>query len=106
MHEDGSRPCSTRPACSFRAHRIRWRGTCVTVTMEGRRPLLAEVQALLDQAVAPAPRRTVAGLDSARIQMLLAVLQRRAGLNVGKLDCYVSTVGGAKISEPAADWRA
>ena len=78
-------------------------GTCVTVTMEGRRPLLAEVQALLDQAVAPAPRRTVSGLDSARIQMLLAVLQRRAGLNVGKLDCYVSTVGGAKIAEPAAD---
>ena len=78
-------------------------GTCVTVTMEGRRPLLAEVQALLDQAVAPAPRRTVSGLDSARIQMLLAVLQRRAGLNVGKLDCYVSTVGGAKITEPAAD---
>lgn len=78
-------------------------GTCVTVTLEGRRPLLAEVQALLDQAVAPAPRRTVSGLESARIHMLLAVLQRRAGLNVGKLDCYVSTVGGAKIAEPAAD---
>jgi len=58
---------------------------------------------LLREAVAPAPRRTVSGLDSARIQMLLAVLQRRAGLNVGKLDCYVSTVGGAKIAEPAAD---
>ena len=103
MHEDGIAPVLD-PSGMFVSrtpHPVA--GTCVTVTMEGRRPLLAEVQALLDQAVAPAPRRTVAGLDSARIQMLLAVLQRRAGLNVGKLDCYVSTVGGAKISEPAAD---
>ena len=103
MHEDGIAPVLD-PSGMFVSrtpHPVA--GTCVTVTMEGRRPLLAEVQALLDQAVAPALRRTVAGLDSARIQMLLAVLQRRAGLNVGKLDCYVSTVGGAKISEPAAD---
>lgn len=78
-------------------------GTCLTVTMEGRRPLLAEVQALLDQSATPQPRRATSGLDSSRISMLLAVLQKRAGFNVGKLDCYISTVGGAKISEPSAD---
>ena len=103
MHEDGIAPVLDPSGMFVSSTPHPAAGTCVTVTMEGRRPLLAEVQALLDQAVAPAPRRTVSGLDSARIQMLLAVLQRRAGLNVGKLDCYVSTVGGAKIAEPAAD---
>ncbi|MCT1367666.1 DNA repair protein RadA [Rothia sp. p3-SID1597] len=78
-------------------------GTCLTVTMEGRRPLLAEVQALLDESSTAQPRRATAGLDSARTAMLLAVLQRRAGFNVGKLDCYLSTVGGVRLTEPAAD---
>src|SRR5699024_8767753 len=54
-------------------------GTCLTITMEGRRPLLAEVQALLDESATAQPRRATAGLDSARTAMLLAVLQRRAG---------------------------
>ena len=103
MHEDGIAPVLDPSGMFVSSTPHPVAGTCVTVTMEGRRPLLAEVQALLDQAVAPAPRRTVSGLDSARIQMLLAVLQRRAGLNVGKLDCYVSTVGGAKYVVPAAD---
>ncbi|MCP3426145.1 DNA repair protein RadA [Rothia sp. AR01] len=78
-------------------------GTCLTITMEGRRPLLAEVQALLDESSTAQPRRATAGLDSQRTAMLLAVLQRRAGFNVGKLDCYLSTVGGVRLSEPAAD---
>lgn len=78
-------------------------GTCLTVTMEGRRPLLAEVQALLDESSTAQPRRATAGLDAARTAMLLAVLQRRAGFNVGKLDCYLSTVGGVRLAEPAAD---
>ncbi|MDO4898164.1 MAG: DNA repair protein RadA [Rothia sp. (in: high G+C Gram-positive bacteria)] len=103
MHEDGIAPV-TDPSGLFVSrtpHPVA--GTCVTVTMEGRRPLLAEVQALLDQSATPQPRRATSGLDSARISMLLAVLQKRAGFNVGKLDCYISTVGGAKISEPSAD---
>ncbi len=78
-------------------------GTCITVTMEGRRPLLAEVQALLTPAVGSAPRRTVSGLDSTRIGMLLAVLQQRAGLRLDADDSYVATVGGARLSEPAMD---
>lgn len=106
MHEDGIAPV-TDPSGLFVSRTPRpVAGTCVTVTMEGRRPLLAEIQALLDQSATPQPRRATSGLDNARISMLLAVLQKRAGFNVGKLDCYISTVGGAKISEPAADLAA
>lgn len=78
-------------------------GTCLTVTMEGRRPLLAEVQALLDQSSTAQPRRATSGLDSSRVAMLLAVLQRRAGVGLASMDAYVSTVGGVRLSEPAAD---
>lgn len=78
-------------------------GTCLTVTLEGRRPLLAEVQALLDRSSTAQPRRATAGLDSQRVAMLLAVLQRRAGVNLAGLDCYVSTVGGVKLTEPSTD---
>lgn len=78
-------------------------GSCVTVTMEGRRPLLAEVQALVAPSGAPAPRRAVSGLDSSRVAMALAVVQRRAGLALHAWEVYVSTVGGVRTSEPAAD---
>lgn len=78
-------------------------GTCVTVTMEGKRPLIAEIQALVVKTSAPQPRRVTNGLDSSRVNMLLAVLERRAGLRLGEYDVYVSTVGGVKITEPAAD---
>jgi len=78
-------------------------GTCVTVTMEGKRPLIVEIQALVVKSGAPQPRRVTNGLDSSRINMLLAVLERRAGLRLGEHDVYVSTVGGVKITEPAAD---
>lgn len=78
-------------------------GTCISVTMEGRRPLLAEVQSLLAPSVGSQPRRTVSGLDSARVGMLLAVLQQRAGVRLDADDSYVATVGGAKLTEPAMD---
>ncbi len=78
-------------------------GTSITVTLEGRRPLVCEVQALLTATTAPAPRRTTSGLDSSRAAMILAVLERHAALRVGKSDCYASTVGGVRLSEPAAD---
>lgn len=78
-------------------------GTCVTVTVEGRRALIAEVQALVVKSSAPQPRRVTNGVDASRVAMLLAVLERRAGLRVGELDVYVSTVGGVKLTEPAAD---
>jgi len=78
-------------------------GTCVTVTVEGKRPLIAEVQALVVQSSTPQPRRVTNGVDSARVAMLLAVLERRAGLRLSDMDVYVSTVGGVKLTEPASD---
>ncbi len=79
-------------------------GTCVTVTLEGRRPLLAEIQAL----VAPAPnqnspRRTTSGLEGSRVALILAVLERKARLPLAARDVYVSTVGGARVSDPSTD---
>ncbi|YAL83754.1 DNA repair protein RadA [Dermacoccaceae bacterium W4C1] len=78
-------------------------GTCVTVTLEGRRPLVAEVQSLLAPSGGGSPRRTTSGLDSSRTAMILAVLDRRVGAKVRDQDCYVSTVGGVRLGEPAAD---
>ena len=78
-------------------------GTCVTVAVEGKRALIAEVQALVVKSSSPNPRRVTNGVDSSRVAMLLAVLERRAGLRVGEMDVYVSTVGGVKLTEPAAD---
>ncbi|CAN5901596.1 DNA repair protein RadA [soil metagenome] len=78
-------------------------GTCVTVTMEGRRPLLAEVQALVAPTQLPSPRRATSGLDSARVAMVLAVLHRRAGQRLQSADVYLATVGGARVVEPATD---
>jgi DNA repair protein RadA/Sms len=80
-------------------------GTAVTVTMEGRRPLLAEIQALVARASAQ-PRRVMNGVESSRIAMVLAVLEQRCGLRLNEHDVYVSTVGGAKVSDPAADLAA
>jgi DNA repair protein RadA/Sms len=78
-------------------------GTCVTVTMEGRRSLVAEVQALVMKSEQPNPRRATSGLDSARTAMLLAVLQRSARMDLYRQEVYASTVGGVRLSEPASD---
>ncbi|MEV7430025.1 MULTISPECIES: DNA repair protein RadA [unclassified Nocardioides] len=78
-------------------------GTCVAVTMEGRRPMLAEVQALATLSAQERPRRTTSGLDSSRLAMILAVLQQHVGLRLVTHDVFASTVGGARLHEPAAD---
>jgi DNA repair protein RadA/Sms len=78
-------------------------GTAITVSMEGKRPLLGEVQALVSSTSAPQPRRAVSGLDSARVAMVLAVLEKRGGLKLGDKDVYAATVGGMKITEPGID---
>jgi len=78
-------------------------GTCVTVTLEGRRPLVAEVQALIAPSNIPSPRRATHGLDASRVAMVMAVLERRARVPIGGSDAYVSTVGGVRLGEPAAD---
>ena len=81
-------------------------GTCLGVSLEGRRPLLTEVQALVVPSGAPAPRRVTHGIESGRVAMLLAVLQRKAGLKLHNREVYVSTVGGARVSDPATDLAA
>ena len=78
-------------------------GTCVTIAVEGRRALPVEVQALIVKSSAPMPRRVVNGVDSSRVAMLLAVLERRSNLALSDYDVYVSTVGGIRVTEPGAD---
>jgi DNA repair protein RadA/Sms len=78
-------------------------GTCTTIALEGRRALPVEIQALVVPSGAPQPRRVVNGVESSRVAMLLAVLERRAGIPLSSADVYVSTVGGIKIHEPGAD---
>jgi DNA repair protein RadA/Sms len=74
--------------------------------MEGRRPLLAEIQALVAKPSTTQPRRIMNGVESGRIAMVLAVLEQRCGLRLNDRDVYVSTVGGARVSDPAADLAA
>src|SRR6187551_1445242 len=73
-------------------------GTCVTVTLEGRRPLVTEVQALVTKSSLATPRRATSGLDSARVNMILAVLDKRANAPIGGSDAYLSTVGGVRLT--------
>lgn len=78
-------------------------GSCVVVTQEGTRPLLVEIQALVDTAHVPNPRRLALGLEQHRLAMLLAVLHRHAGIACFDQDVFLNAVGGVKIAEPAAD---
>jgi DNA repair protein RadA/Sms len=78
-------------------------GTCVTVTLEGRRPLVAEVQTLVCASTAELARRVTSGLDASRVGMVVAVLQSRASVSIGKQDVYAATVGGVRLTEPAVD---
>ncbi len=78
-------------------------GTAITVAMEGTRPIVAEVQALVDPTTPGSARRATSGLDSSRVAMVLAVLERRAGIGLKTHDTYTATVGGVKLTEPAAD---
>ncbi|HZJ04130.1 MAG TPA: DNA repair protein RadA [Nocardioidaceae bacterium] len=78
-------------------------GTCVSVTLEGRRPILAEVQALVTTSALERPRRTTSGVDGTRVAMTLAVLAQHARIRLHRYDVFLATVGGARIVEPAGD---
>ena len=78
-------------------------GTCVTVTLEGRRPLVCEVQALVAPSPLPQPRRATSGLDNSRVSMVMAVLERRGRVPLAKSDVFAATVGGVRLVDPAAD---
>ncbi|WP_130416431.1 DNA repair protein RadA [Xylanimonas ulmi] len=81
-------------------------GSCVTITLEGRRPLALEIQSLVAPSPLANPRRTTNGMDSSRLAQILAVLHRHASLRLADQDVYLSTVGGARAGEPAADLAA
>jgi DNA repair protein RadA/Sms len=94
----------TDPSGIFLADRVhRATGAAVTISMEGTRPLLVEVQALASATSYGTPTRTVTGVDHTRLLMLLAVLSKRAGLRLGQHDVYINVVGGIELSEPAVD---
>ncbi len=78
-------------------------GNCVTCVMEGSRPLMAEIQAIATKTGFGTPRRATSGVDLARINLLLAVLEKRAGFSMGNLDIYINVVGGLEIDETACD---
>ena len=81
-------------------------GTCVTCVMEGTRPVLAEIQALMTMSSFNVPRRTSNGLDYNRAMLLMAVIEKRGGLKIGGFDGYINVIGGLSIDEPAADLAA
>jgi DNA repair protein RadA/Sms len=103
MTERGLRGVSNPSALFLSQHAQQVSGSCVLVTQEGTRPLLVEIQALVDAAHSPSPRRLTVGLDSPRLAMLLAVLHRHAGVGSDGQDVFVNAVGGVRIQEPAAD---
>ena len=103
MTDKGLRGVANPSALFLSQHAQEVAGSCVLVTQEGTRPLLVEIQALVDTAHSPSPRRLTVGLDSQRLAMLLAVLHRHAGIVCFDQDVFVNAVGGVRIQEPAAD---
>ena len=103
MTEKGLRGVSNPSALFLSQHPRAVAGSCVLATLEGTRPLLVEIQALVDAAHAPNPRRLSVGLEQNRLAMLLAVLHRHAGIATWEQDVFVNAVGGVRIGEPAAD---
>ena len=103
MTDKGLKGVSNPSALFLSQHAQDVAGSCVLVTQEGTRPLLVEIQALVDSAMGGNPRRLTVGLDPQRLAMLLAVLHRHAGVMCGDQDVFVNAVGGVRIQEPAAD---
>ncbi|SFD70757.1 DNA repair protein RadA [Paracidovorax konjaci] len=102
MTEKGLKGVANPSAIFLSQHSEPVPGSCVLVTLEGTRPMLVEIQALVDEG-GPSPRRLSVGLDRDRLAMLLAVLHRHAGVACMDQDVFVNAVGGVRISEPAAD---
>ncbi len=103
MTDKGLKGVANPSALFLSQHDSEVAGSCVLVTQEGTRPLLVEVQALVDEAHAPNPRRLSVGLEQNRLALLLAVLHRHSGIACFDQDVFVNAVGGVRITEPAAD---
>ncbi len=103
MTDRGLRGVANPSALFLSQHDAQVPGSCVVVTQEGTRPLLVEIQALVDTAHVPNPRRLAIGLEPQRLALLLAVLHRHAGIATFDQDVFVNAVGGVRIEEPSAD---
>jgi len=103
MTERGLKGVSNPSALFLSQHAESVPGSAIVATLEGSRPLLVEIQALVDPAQGGTPRRLSVGLDPQRLALLLAVLHRHGGVEVGGYDVFVNAVGGVRILEPAAD---
>ena len=103
MAENGLREVPNPSELLLSGRPINAPGTCVACAMEGSRPVLAEVQALVARTSFNVPRRTTDGFDFNRANLLLAVAEKRGGLNLGMCDAYLNVIGGLQLNEPAAD---
>ncbi len=103
MTDRGLKGVANPSALFLSKHDVQVAGSCVMATQEGTRPLLVEIQALVDAAHVPNPRRLSVGLEQQRLAMLLAVLHRHASIATFDQDVFVNAVGGVRIAEPAAD---
>jgi len=103
MTDKGLKGVANPSALFLSGHTGEAPGSCILVAQEGTRPLLVEIQALVDEAHAPSPRRLSVGVEQNRLAMLLAVLHRHAGIACYDHDVFVNAVGGVRVSEPAAD---
>ncbi|MBV8332602.1 MAG: DNA repair protein RadA [Candidatus Eremiobacteraeota bacterium] len=103
MHDDGLAEVANPSELFLGARGPRPSGSCVVASIVGSRPVLVEVQALVGEASFGTPRRLANNLDQQRLAMILAVLERRAGMQLGSHDVYASVAGGLRVSEPAAD---
>jgi DNA repair protein RadA/Sms len=103
MTDKGLKGVSNPSRLFLSTHEKQVPGSCVLATIEGTRPLLVEIQALVDAAHSPNPRRLSVGLEQNRLALLLAVLHRHAGIATWEQDVFVNAVGGVRIGEPAAD---
>ena len=103
MHDDGLHEVENPSAMLLAGRPLNAPGTCVACVMEGTRPILAEIQALVVTSNASTPKRTSEGFDFNRATLLLAVMDKRGGLHVGNCDGYINVVGGLSVSDPGAD---
>ncbi|MGZ8202475.1 MAG: DNA repair protein RadA [Burkholderiales bacterium] len=103
MTDKGLKGVSNPSALFLSQHGTEVPGSCVMVTQEGTRPMLVEIQALVDEAHAPNPRRLSVGIEQNRLALLLAVLHRHGGIACFDQDVFVNAVGGVRVTEPAAD---
>ena len=103
MHDTGLAEVLNPSLTLLENHQMLSSGCCITCTVEGTRPILAEVQSLVSPTFFPMPRRTASGLDYNKVMLLLAVLEKRVKLNLGVNDIYVNIAGGMRIFEPSSD---